>query len=77
MRNRNNNEGEDDRLLTPKLAKQELGIPTTKIYYWIRNKKFKFYKPAKEILFWRSDLLNWLEQYAVIDDRELYEGIEI
>jgi len=66
-----------DKLLTPKGAELELGIPTTKIYHWIRNKRFKFFKPEKEILFWRSDLLNWLEENAVIGEKEQYERIEI
>ena len=66
-----------NKLLTPKKAHEELGIPTGKIYNWIRNKRFKYYKPEKEILFWESDLLNWLEENAVIDEKELYEKIEI
>ena len=57
-----------NKLLTPKKAHEELGIPTGKIYNWIRNKRFKFYKPSKEILFWESDLLNWLEKSAIVDD---------
>ncbi len=57
----------NDKLLTPKGAQKELGISTSKIYYWIRNKKFKFYKPSKEILFWKSDLLEWLETNAVLE----------
>jgi len=77
MQNRDSDKRGDDRLLTPKLAEKELGIPTNKIYNWIRNKRFKFYKPAKEVLFWRSDLLNWLEENAVIDEKEQYEEIEI
>ena len=77
MQNRNSHKGNDDRLLTPKGAEQALGIPRGKIYAWIRNKKFKFYKPEKEILFLKSDLLNWLEENAVIDDKENYEDIEI
>jgi len=56
-----------DKLLTPKLAELELGIPRGKVYNWIRNKKFKFYKPEKEILFWKSDLLEWLETNAVLE----------
>ena len=66
-----------DKLLTPKSAEQELGISTSKIYWWVKNKRFKFYKPSKEILFWRSDLLEWLEENAVIDEKELYDEIEI
>ncbi len=71
MTKQNDDRRSGDRILTPKGAEQELGIPRGKIYNWIKYKRFKFFKPEKEILFWRSDLLNWLEQYAVIDDKEL------
>jgi len=65
-----------NKLLTPKKAQEEFGIPTGKIYHWIRNKRFKYYKTTKEILFWESDLFNWLEENAVIDEKEQYEEIE-
>jgi len=77
MQNRNSHQGNNDKLLTPKGAEQALGIPRGKIYAWIRNKRFKFLKPSKEILFWRSDLLNWLEESAIVDDEGLYDDIEI
>lgn len=62
-----------NKLLTPKKAHEEFGIPIGKIYHWIRNRRFKYYKPTKEILFWESDLLDWLETNAVIDEKEQYE----
>ena len=64
-----------NKLLTPKKAHEDFGIPIGKIYNWIRNKRFKYYKPEKEILFWESDLLEWLEENAVI--KEQYEDIKI
>ena len=66
-----------NKLLTPKKAHEEFGIPTGKIYNWIRNKRFKYYKPEKEILFWESDLLNWLKESAVVGDENMYDDIDI
>lgn len=50
------------KLLTPKKAKEIYGIETTKIYNWVRNRRFTFIKPDKEILFWEKDLLDFLER---------------
>ena len=77
MPNQINNKKSRNRLLTPRQAEIELGIPRVKIYAWIRNRKFKFYKPKKEILFWKSDLLNWLEGHSVITHEEVFKDIEI
>jgi len=58
----NSNRGE---LLTPKKAREKYGIEPTKVYHWIRHKRFTFIKPGKEILFWEKDLLDFLEQHEV------------
>jgi len=51
------------KLLTPKKAKEIYGIEPSKIYNWIRNRKFRFIKPEKEILFWEKDLLDFLDKH--------------
>ena len=60
------------KLLTPKRAEEVYGIEVGKIYNWIRHKKFSFFKPSKEILFWESDLMEFLEQHKV----EKYDDLE-
>lgn len=57
-----NNKG---KLLTPKKANEIYGIETGKIYNWIRNKRFNFIKPDKELLFWESDFLKFLNEFTV------------
>lgn len=57
-----NNRG---KLLTPKKAKELYGVDTGKIYNWIRHKRFNFIKPDKELLFWESDFLRFLDQFKV------------
>ena len=52
-------------LLTPKKVREKYGIAPTKVYHWIREKRFAFIKPGKEILFWEKDLLDFLEQHEV------------
>jgi hypothetical protein len=53
------------KLLTPQKAHEIYGIDPGKIYNWVRNKRFDFIKPTKEILFWEKDLLNFLEQNTI------------
>lgn len=50
------------KLLTPKKAKEIYGIEPSKIYNWVRNRKFRFIKPEKEILFWEQDFLDFLDR---------------
>jgi len=52
-------------LLTPKKAAEKYGIDKGKIYSWIRQKRFTFIKPEKEILFWEEDFLSFLEANTV------------
>ncbi|MCH7535647.1 MAG: helix-turn-helix domain-containing protein [Bacteroidetes bacterium] len=66
-----NNKG---KLLTPKRAKEIYDIEPGKIYNWVRNRKFRFIKPEKEILFWEKDLLDFLDRYISPADGE--EGSE-
>jgi len=56
------------RLLTPSIASKIFGIKKTKFYQWVRNKRFRFIKPEKEILFWESDLLKFLDENTVPRD---------
>jgi len=59
------------KLLTPKKVNELYGVDTQKIYYWIRNKRFNFIKPDKEILFWESDFLRFLDKFKVeIEDED-------
>lgn len=61
------------RLLTPTKAAEEYGINRTKFYNWIRNKKFPYIKPDKEVLFWQQDFEEFLKRHTVasggIDDK--------
>ena len=57
-----------EKLLTPKSASEKYGIDRGKIYYWIKNRRFKFIKPEKEILFWENDLLKFLDDNTVVRD---------
>lgn len=52
-------------LLTPRKASEKYGIDRSKIYSWIRERKFNFIKPEKEVLFWEDDLLNFLESNSI------------
>lgn len=52
------------RLLTPKKAKELYGIDPGKIYNWVRNRRFTFIKPEKEILFWEKDFLEFLDRHT-------------
>ena len=61
----NNDRG---RLLTPSIASKIFGIKKTKFYQWIRNKRFRYIKPEKEILFWEKDLLKFLDQNTITPD---------
>jgi len=56
------------RLLTPSKASEIYGIKIGKFYQWIRNRRFEFIKPEKEILFWESDLLKFLDENTVPRD---------
>jgi len=60
-----NNKG---KLLTPKKAKEIYGIEPTKIYNWVRNRRFRFIKPEKEILFWEQDLIDFLDRHTSPDE---------
>lgn len=58
-----NNKG---RLLTPKTAKEIYGIDPGKIYHWKRERRFRFMKPGKDLLFWEQDLLDFLSQNEIV-----------
>ena len=60
------------RLLTPTTAAIEYGIKRTKFYNWIRNKRFNYIKPDKEVLFWEEDLLKFLDENTVPRDGEKF-----
>ena len=53
------------RLLTPTTASEIYGLKKGKFYQWVRQKKFPYIKPEKEILFWESDFLNFLNSYTI------------
>jgi len=63
----NKNKG---KLLTPKKAKEIYGIEPSKIYNWVRFRRFTFIKPDKEILFWEKDLLDFLDRNTSTADSE-------
>ncbi len=65
---------EKDRLLTPKKVKEFYGIEPTKVYNWIKHRRFRFIKPAKEILFWESDFLNFLSRHEVPESDTTIRG---
>jgi len=52
-------------LLTPKKAAEKYGLDKGKIYSWIRQKRFTYIKPEKEILFWEEDFLDFLNSYTI------------
>jgi excisionase family DNA binding protein len=59
-------------LLTPTKAAEQYGINRSKVYNWIRNKRFPYIKPDKELLFWQSDFEDFLQKNTVqgsVDDR--------
>ncbi len=56
------------RLLTPTLVAELYGIDRMKVYNWIRNKRFPYIKPEKELLFWESDFLQFLDENTVPRD---------
>ena len=60
------------KLFTVQKAHQIYGVEPSLIYYWIRYRKFDFFKPEKKILFWESDFLDFLEKHKVkkFDDPE-------
>lgn len=49
------------KLLTVQKACKTYGLDPSLIYHWIRYKKFDHHKCGKKILFWESDLLEYLE----------------
>lgn len=53
-------------LLTPKKASEKYGVAKTKIYSWIRDRRFNFIKPEKEVLFWEHDFLAFLDSHLVL-----------
>jgi len=63
------NKTDRDKLLTVRTAHEEIGIKPSKTYYYIRKRFFKHYKRGKEVLFWKSDLLNFLEKHKVIPEQ--------
>ena len=56
------------RLLTPSHASEIYGIKRSKFYQWIRQKKFSYIKPQKELMFWENDLLKFLDENTVVRD---------
>ncbi|MCH7519850.1 MAG: helix-turn-helix domain-containing protein [Candidatus Dadabacteria bacterium] len=56
------------RLLSPTKAAEELGLNRSVIYYWLRNKRFPFIKLQKMVLFWESDLIQFLDENTVSRD---------
>lgn len=60
------------KLLTPKKAAEKYGIDKGKLYSWIRQKRFNYIKPEKEILFWEHDFLKFLELHT-IDTRNIID----
>jgi len=70
--NSTNKMGKRDRgrLLTPSKASEIYGIKIGKFYQWVRNKKFPYIKPEKEILFWESDFLEFLNLNTVAAEPE-------
>lgn len=52
-------------LLTPTTAAKKFGLPRGKIYNWIRNRRFEFIKPDKEVLFWERDFIEFLNSNIV------------
>lgn len=58
-------EDKHEKLLTPSTAAEIYGIKQQKIYYWIKNRRFSYIKPNKEILFWESEFLNFLSENTV------------
>lgn len=53
------------KLLTPKKAAEKYGLDKGKIYSWIRQKRFAYIKPEKEILFWEEDFLSFLQANTI------------
>jgi len=56
------------KLLTPSIASEIYGLKKGKFYQWVRQKKFPYIKPEKEILFWEDDLLKFLDENTVPRD---------
>ncbi len=57
------------KLLTVKKLSKLYGIHEQKIYYYLRNRYFPFFKVNKNILFWERDFIDFLEKYAVPPDQ--------
>lgn len=58
-------------LLTPKKAAEKYGLERGKIYSWIKQKRFAYIKPEKEILFWEEDFINFLQRNTVPANQDL------
>lgn len=53
------------RLLTVKLTQEFYGLPAGLLYWWIRNKKFDFFKIGKSVVFWEFDFLEFLRRHKI------------
>jgi len=49
------------KLLTVKKITSKYELEPSLIYYWVRNKKFSYYKFEKKILIEEQDFLNFIE----------------
>ena len=55
------------RLLTPTLLAELYGIDRMKVYNWIRNKRFPYIKPNKELLIWQDDFEHFLKRNTITE----------
>lgn len=53
------------RLLTPAQAARVYGLERHVLYYWLRNRRFSFIRADKKILFWETDLVEFLDRNAI------------
>jgi len=56
-------------LLTPSKASEIYGIKKGKFYQWIRQKRFNYIKPEKELLFWESDFLEFIDANTIEQEK--------
>jgi excisionase family DNA binding protein len=60
-------------LLTPSKASEIYGIKKGKFYQWIRQKRFPYVKPQKELLFWQADFLEFIDSNTVEQEKGNYK----
>jgi len=55
-----------DSLLTPNRISEIYGIPRSKVYSWVRHRRFTFIKPGRrELLIRQSDFDKFLNRHTV------------